>query len=204
MERLNRVRLSGRASKARFHHSYEEKYYYKIVLTQVRKSGKVDFFTVIVEDSVLGMLETENKEVLIVGSIRSKDISRNGKPYNIHYITASSIEIIEEPEEADINSVEIIGRSCTKEPIMGITKIQKRCLTKILVAVNKYNTPNSSSDFINCLFWGDKAKFAESIKRKDVLSIQGRVETRERNSLEVEGEVETVYEVSVNSVEVKQ
>ena len=47
MQRLNKVRLSGRAGEIVFSHEHYGRYYYKFMLTVIRKSGAVDMLSLI-------------------------------------------------------------------------------------------------------------------------------------------------------------
>lgn len=53
MQRLNKVRLSGRAGEIVFSHEHYGRYYYKFMLTVIRKSGAVDMFPIVIEDSIV-------------------------------------------------------------------------------------------------------------------------------------------------------
>ena len=47
MKRLNKVRLSGRAGEIVFSHEHYGRYYYKFMLTVIRRSGAVDMLSLI-------------------------------------------------------------------------------------------------------------------------------------------------------------
>jgi hypothetical protein len=53
MQRLNKVKLSGRAGEIVFSHEHYGRYYYKFMLTVIRKSGAVDMFPIVIEDSIV-------------------------------------------------------------------------------------------------------------------------------------------------------
>ena len=53
MQRLNKVRLSGRAGEIVFRHEHYGRYYYKFMLTVIRKSGAVDMFPIQISTTML-------------------------------------------------------------------------------------------------------------------------------------------------------
>ena len=74
MQRLNKVKLSGRAGEIVFSHEHYGRYYYKFMLTVIRKSGAVDMFPIVIEDSIVRDNDYNGKEIVVTGSIRSMDI----------------------------------------------------------------------------------------------------------------------------------
>jgi hypothetical protein len=90
MQRLNKVRLSSRAREIIFNHEHFGRYYYKFILTIIRKSGAVDMFPIIIEDSIIHNNDYNKKEIVVTGAIRSMDTSKNpNKHHNVNYIAAS-------------------------------------------------------------------------------------------------------------------
>lgn len=118
MQRLNKVKLSGRSGEIVFSHEHYGRYYYKFMLTVIRRSGAADIFPIVIEDSIMRDNDYNGKEIVVTGSIRSMDTSKNpNKHHNVNYIAADEVEILEEQvPEGDINEVEFVARSCTKEP----------------------------------------------------------------------------------------
>ena len=77
MQRLNKVRLSGRAGEIVFSHEHYGRYYYKFMLTVIRRSGAVDMFPIVIEDSIVRDSNYNGKEIVVTGAIRSMDTSKN-------------------------------------------------------------------------------------------------------------------------------
>ena len=194
MQRLNKVRLSGRAGEIVFSHEHYGRYYYKFMLTVIRKSGAVDMFPIVIEDSIVRDNDYNGKEVVVTGAIRSMDISKN--PNN--YIAADEVEILEEQvPEGDINEVEFIARSCTKEPYARLTPVTHRKVLNLFVAIPR--DFSERADFIRCTLWGKGADLAVDVKRNDYIKVNGRLMSRD---VYVNGEeTESVYEISVKEME---
>lgn len=199
MQRLNKVRLSGRAGEIVFSHEHYGRYYYKFMLTVIRKSGAVDMFPIVIEDSVVRDNDYNGKEIVVTGAIRSMDTSKSpNKHHNVNYIAADEVEILEEQvPEGDINEVEFIARSCTKEPYAKLTPVTHRKVLNLFVAIPREYSERA--DFIRCTLWGKGADLAVEVKRNDYIKVSGRLMSRD---VYVNGEeTESVYEISVKEME---
>ena len=137
MQRLNKVRLSGRAGEIVFSHEHYGRYYYKFMLTVIRRSGAADIFPIVIEDSIVRDNDYSGKEVVVTGAVRSMDTSKNpNKHHNVNYIAADKVEVLEEQvPEGDINEVEFIARSCTIEPYAKLTPVTHRKVLNLFVAI---------------------------------------------------------------------
>lgn len=200
MKRLNKVRLSGRAGEIVFSHEHYGRYYYKFMLTVIRKSGAVDMFQIVIEDPIVRDNDYNGKEVVVTGAIRSMDTSKNpNKHHNVNYIAADKVEILEEQvPDGDINEVEFIARSCTKEPYAKLTPVTHRKVSNLFVAIPR--DFSERSDFTRCTLWGKGADLAVDVKRRnDYIKVTGRLMSRD---VYVNGEeTESVYEISVKEME---
>lgn len=199
MQRLNKVILSGRAGAIVFSHEHYGRYYYKFMLTVIRKSGAADMFPVVIEDSIVCDNDYSGKEVVVTGAIRSIDTSKNpNKHHNTNYIAADEVEILEEQvPEGNINEVEFIARSCTKEPYAKLTPVTHRKVLNLFVAIPR--DYSERADFIRCTLWGKGADLAVDVKRNDYIKVIGRLMSRD---VYVNGEeTESVYEISVKEME---
>ena len=171
MLRLNKVRLSGRAGEIVFSHEHYGRYYYKFMLTVIRKSGAVDMFPIVIEDSI----------------VRDNN-----------YNAADEVEFLEEQvPEGDINEVEFIARSCTREPYAKLTPVTHKKVLNLFVAIPREYSERA--DFIRCTLWGKGADLAVDVKRNDYIKVNGRLMSRD---VYVNGEeTESVYEISVKEME---
>lgn len=199
MQRLNKVRLSGRAGEIVLSHEHYGRYYYKFMLTVIRKSGAVDMFPIVIEDSIVRDNDYNGKEIVVTGAIRSMDTSKNpNKHHNVNYIAADEVEILEEQvPDGDINEVEFIARSCTKEPYAKLTPVTHRKVLNLFVAIPR--DFSERADFTRCTLWGKGADLAVDVKRNDYIKVTGRLMSRD---VYVNGEeTESVYEISVKEME---
>ena len=182
-----------------FSHEHYGRYYYKFMLTVIRKSGAVDMFPIVIEDSIVRDNDYNEKEVVVTGAIRSMDTSKNpNKHHNANYIAADEVEILEEQvPDGDINEVEFIARSCTKEPYSKLTPVTHRKVLNLFVAIPR--DFSERADFIRCTLWGKGADLAVDVKRNDYIKVTGRLMSRD---VYVNGEeTESVYEISVKEME---
>ena len=139
------------------------------------------------------------KEVVVTGAIRSMDTSKNpNKHHNVNYIVADEVEILEEQvPEGDINEVEFIARSCTREPYAKLTPVTHKKVLNLFVAIPR--DFSERADFIRCTLWGKGADLAVDVKRNDYIKVTGRLMSRD---VYVNGEeTESVYEISVKEME---
>ena len=199
MQRLNKVRLSSRAGEITFSHEHYGRYYYKFTLTVIRKSGAVDMFPIVIEDSIVRDNDYNGKEVVVTGAIRSMDTSKSpNKHHNANYIAADEVEVLEEQiPDGDINEVEFIARSCTREPYVKLTPVTHKKVLNLFVAVPR--DYSERADFIRCNLWGKGADLAVDIKRNDYIKVAGRLISRD---VYIDGEeTESVYEISVREME---
>lgn len=199
MQKLNKVRLSGRAGEKVFSHEHYGRYYYKFMLTVIRKSGAVDMFPIVIEDPVVRDNDYNEKEVVVTGAIRSMDTSKNpNKHHNANYIAADEVEILEEQiPEGDINEVEFIARSCTREPYVKLTPVTHKKVLNLFVAIPR--DFSERADFIRCTLWGKGADLAVDVKRNDYIKVTGRLMSRD--VYVNDEETESVYEISVKEME---
>lgn len=182
-----------------FSHEHYGRYYYKFMLTVIRKSGAVDMFPIVIEDSVVRDNDYNGKEVVVTGVIRSMDTSKNpNKHHNVNYIAADKVEILEEQvPDGDINEVEFIARSCTREPYVKLTPVTHKKVLNLFVAIPR--DFSERADFTRCTLWGKGADLAVDVKRNDYIKVTGRLMSRD---VYVNGEeTESVYEISVKEME---
>ena len=108
------------------------------------------------------------------------------------------MEILEEQvPDGDINEVEFIARSCTKEPYAKLTSVTHRKVSNLFVAIPR--DYSERADFIRCTLWGKGADLAVDVKRNDYIKVTGRLMSRD---VYVNGEeTESVYEISVKEME---
>ena len=59
------------------------------MLTVIRKSGAVDMFPIVIEDSIVRDNDYNGKEVVVTGAIRSMDTSKNPRKsrfYSLYFM----------------------------------------------------------------------------------------------------------------------
>ena len=81
-----------------------------------------------------------------------------------------------------------------KAPVYRHTPLGRE-ICDIMLAVNR---DRGKSDYIPCIFWGNKAYYVKQCKVGDCLRVAGRIQSREYTK---DGAVKTAYELSVNLFE---
>ena len=197
MEKLNKVRLSGRTCEVGRSHKYVGKQFYSITLVNIRPFGISDRFQIIIEKSIMGNDEYEGKEILVTGSFRSFNISKEpGKRHNVNYIYADSIKLLDGPAPGgDINEIEFIARNCSQNT--NPVKVGENKVLNLLLTISR---SQCRWDAVYCSLWNSLAEKAGALKKGDCVKISGRLLSREM--LKNAKDLETVYEVSAKEMEI--
>lgn len=162
---------------------------YKNFISIQRDSGVCDEIPIIVNYNTS---YTKGNRVHIYGTFRSFNYHGNDKNKLLLYVFVD--EMTSTDVTKDVNMVKLDGFLCKKP------NLRKTPLGKTICDVNiAVNTNSKHSDYIPCIFWGDKAK---NVSDKDVgenISITGRIQSRVYRKLVCERyENMVAYEVSVN------
>lgn len=177
------------------HEIYGEKFYTS-KLASKRKSGTADYIPITVSERLVDVnAEWSGQKVTITGSFRS---------HNKHTETGSrlilSVFVDEiyctENSKFDENEIHLDGYIC-KEVQYRETPLGRE-IADVLLAINR---PFDKSDYIPCVVWGRNARFASFLDVGTMVSLDGRIQSREYQKRIDEETVETrvAYEVSVIS-----
>lgn len=193
----NILYLSGRiASEIEYSHESHGCLFYTFKLETRRLSGTYDVINVLIKDTFL------EEYALTQGSFiatRSELRSFNQKTENGNKLIISAF--VKELELCDDdtyeNTLHLTGTIC-KNPVYRKTPLGRE-ICDIMLAINrKYGR----SDYLPLIVWGRNARTAGSFETGDIITIYGRVQSREYTKL-IDGAetVRTTYEVSVSSIE---
>lgn len=205
----NNVIISGKI-KENFtfsHESFGDKFYKTKLIIQ-RVSGMEDTIPIIVSDRIIKIKKAAGKWAEITGEFRSFNTDyKDGKSHLELFVFVREITIYDTERQlalnnyTDNNFIWLDGYLC-KKPIYRRTYVTDREITDLIIAVNRRY---KKSDYIPCITWGRLAKWAGDLEIGDKVKIEGRIQSREyfkRYSLDYsEGELKTVYEISVKSIE---
>ena len=197
----NKVLLFGVVSSEMIfsHDLYGEKFY-SFILKVKRLSNYCDLLPITISERLLnGDALKIGQEVSINGQLRSYNKYIDGRGRLILTVFAKEIstdDMLENP-----NLIVLRGYIC-KPPIYRTTPFNRE-IADLLIAVNRaYN----KSDYIPCIAWGRNAKYAQTLNVGEMITIEGRIQSREYEKVTESGAVEkrVAYEVSVIKLYSKQ
>lgn len=193
---VNQVTLRGSlASLPQFSHENHQRRFFRFFLEVPRLSGYIDILPVIAEEALLNAMDPSNGEMLTVtGQIRSHNIRTDGKRHLLIFVFAGSI-ICEDGEP--VNDVILEGPIC-REPTYRRTPLGREICDVMLAVPRAFQR----ADYLPCILWGRTAAELSSCGVRDVIQIQGRMQSRKYTK--VIGsltEERTAYEVSALTAE---
>lgn len=187
----NQIVLRGSlTSLPQFSHANHGKQFYRFLLEVPRLSGAVDLLPVIAQDSVLASIDPSAGEMLTVtGQIRSHNIRQNGIRHLLVFVFAQEIHV---EDSEPMNAVTICGPIC-KEPNYRRTPLGREICDVMVALPRAY----SRADYLPCILWGRTAQEAAQRHTRDLICIQGRLQSRIYTKITEEGLQEhTAYEIS--------
>lgn len=190
----NKVVLFGTVdSELVFSHDLYGEKFYSFVLKVKRLSNYCDLLPVTISERLLNGADLSiGQEISINGQLRSYNKYVDGRGRLILTIFAKEISF--EPMIDNPNLIVLRGYVC-KPPIYRTTPFNRE-IADLLVAVNRaYN----KSDYIPCIAWGRNAKYAQTLSVGEMITIEGRIQSREYEKVVENGVTEkrVAYEVSV-------
>ena len=202
MSKNNNVSICGTLTEdASLSHTMHGEDFYLGYLTVPRLSGKTDTLPVMISERILKP-EQLKKDVgiQIDGEFRTRRIKNKDEVRR--YIFAQSAAIVDAFEHGKYsrNEVSITGKiNLIREPYTGDSG---RVSLDIVAEVTR---PGSiKTDFIPCTLWGRNATYVAEAALGDVITIEGRVQSRTQNKVRDGGYVtkRTHIEVSAANVEI--
>ena len=177
-------------------HENHGKKFYRLFLEVPRLSGAIDKLPVIVEEDILGRLDPTAGEMLTVtGQVRSHNQRTDGVRHLLIFVFATSI-VAEDGEP--MNDVMLEGPLC-REPTYRLTPLGRE-ICDVMVAVPR---AFHRADYLPCILWGRIAKMVSKCHTRDVISIQGRLQSRIYTKMTEEGlQKRTAYEISALTAEI--
>ncbi len=190
--RTNLVELCGTAeTNAVFSHESRGERFYRFPLTIHRLSGTADTLNVIVREHLLSSAAiTPGQRLQVSGELRSFNNKHSEGSKLVITVFAHSLL---PADGADTNSVALRGTLC-KLPNLRTTPMGRE-ICDFMLAVNRHY---GRSDYLPCIAWGIKAKETAQWPVGTVVSLTGRVQSRQYVKV-IEGAAveKTAFEVSV-------
>ena len=177
-------------------HENHGKKFYRFCLEVPRLSRAIDTLPVIAEEEVLNQFDLSAGEMLTVtGQVRSHNHRTDGVRHLLIFVFATSV-IAEDGEP--INNVTIEGPLC-REPTYRLTPLGREICDAMLAVPRAFHR----ADYLPCILWGRIAQMVSECHTRDVISIQGRLQSRIYTKMTEEGPQErTAYEISALTAEV--
>lgn len=177
-------------------HENHGKKFYRFCLEVPRLSGAIDTLPVIAEEAVLNQFDLSAGEMLTVtGQVRSHNQRTDGVRHLLIFVFALSI-VAEDGEP--INDVTIEGPLC-REPTYRLTPLGREICDAMLAVPRAFRR----ADYLPCILWGRIAQMVSECHTRDIISIQGRLQSRIYTKMTEDGPQErTAYEISALTAEI--
>lgn len=193
---VNHITLTGAlASAPEYSHSNHGRRFYSFYLEVSRLSGAIDRLQILAPEELLASTcVTEGDALTVEGQIRSFN---NRAPKGRKLIISVLAEAIAVTDGPHANQVLLQGVIC-KEPIFRRTPLGRE-ICDVMLAVNR---PYHRADYLPCILWGRCAQEVSDYPVGTVLSITGRLQSREYLKV-IDGVAEqrTAYEISAVAAE---
>ena len=174
-----------------YSHANHGQEFYRFPLSVRRLSGQEDILPVITTAEQLApLLPLTGQRLSVEGQLRSfNNRSGNGSRLVISVFP----HIILPTHDEDFNSIQLTGVLC-KPPILRRTPLG-RCICDMMLAVNRHY---GRADYLPCIAWGQIAMLTSGMDVGNVLSIEGRVQSRQYTKV-IDGIAmeRTAYEISI-------
>ena len=194
---VNQITLRGSlASLPQYSHENHGRRFFRFFLEVPRLSGAVDTLPVIAEEGILLSADLSDGDMLTVaGQIRSHNIRTDGKRHLLIFVFANAL-LCEDGEP--INDVILEGPIC-REPTYRKTPLGREICDVMLAIPRAFRR----ADYLPCILWGRTALEVSRCHTRDILQIQGRLQSRAYTKVTDTGSEErTAYEISALSAQV--
>ena len=178
-----------------FSHENHGRRFFRLLLEVPRLSGAIDTLPVVAEETILNTIDLSGGEMLTVeGQIRSHNQRSESGRHLLIFVFAASI-LAEDGEP--INEVTLEGPLC-REPTYRRTPLGREICDVMLAVPRAFKR----ADYLPCILWGRIAQEISLCHTKEVIRIQGRLQSRIYTKLTEEGAIErTAYEISALQAE---
>ncbi len=197
MEWENQITLRGDlAGMPEYSHENHGKKFYRFYLEVERLSGAVDTLPVIAELKVLEQLDlTAGSRIRAEGQVRSHNVTDDSGRHLLIFVFASELFAEEGPA---VNTLRLSGAIC-REPTYRRTPLGREICDVMLAVPRAFRR----ADYLPCILWGRMAQMVSECHTRDVLAIDGRLQSRVYNKYVEDQLIErTAYEVSALTAEV--
>ena len=179
-----------------FSHENHGKKFYRFFLEVARLSGAVDTLPVVAELRLLEGLDLLCGERMTVeGQIRSHNHTDELGRHLMIFVFANTLRL---EEGEPINDVRLSGLLC-REPTFRRTPLGREICDAMLAVPRAFRR----ADYLPCILWGRMAQMVSECHTRDVISIDGRLQSRIYNKYVDDRLIEkTAYEISALTAQV--
>ena len=193
---FNNITLRGELeSLPEFSHENHGRSFYRFTLLVPRLSGAVDRLPIIAEDRILEEIDPDDGSMLTVtGQVRSHNVRTDTGRRLLIFVFAMSV-CAEDGEP--INEVTLEGALC-REPTYRRTPLGREICDAMLAVKRTFHR----ADYLPCILWGRTAQEISTCRTRDIVRIQGRLQSRNYTKITDNGPQErTAYEISAINAE---
>ena len=194
---INHIRLCGTMETAPvFSHENHGRRFYSFILGVERLSGTLDRLRILADWALLNEADCAwGERILVTGQVRSfNQITDTGR----HLIISVYAETLELSDEAPDDQVTLTGALC-RDPVYRRTPLGREICDGMLAVNRSYRR----TDYLPCIFWGRTARRIAALSTGARITLTGRLQSRDYNTLLENGEIErrTAYEISAVTAE---
>ena len=173
-----------------YSHTNHGRRFSRFILEVPRLSGAVDRLPVVAEENMILQLDPCAGEMLTVtGQVRSHNFRSEEKRHLLIFVFAASVTV---ENGEPINDVYLEGPLC-REPTYRRTPLGREICDTMLAVPRAFHR----ADYLPCILWGRTAQIISTCHTGDVITIQGRLQSRSYTKLTPEGSEERIaYEIS--------
>ena len=193
---VNQIMLRGSLRELpEFSHENHGKRFFRFLLDVPRLSGAVDTLPVIAPETVINTIDLSGGDMLTVtGQVRSHNSREGGVRHLMIFVFASNI--VAECGEP-MNEVILEGPLC-KEPTYRRTPLGREICDVMLAVPRAFRR----ADYLPCILWGRTAQEISACHIRDIVRINGRLQSRVYTKLLDDGPHQrTAYEISALTAE---
>ena len=179
-----------------FSHENHGRKFYRFTLEVPRLSGAIDLLPVVAQAHIVERIDpTAGSMLTVTGQIRSHNMRADGARRLLIFVFASDI-VAEDGEP--LNEVYLQGPLC-REPTYRKTPLGRQICDVMLAVPRAFHR----ADYLPCILWGRIAQEVSQCHMRDVIAIEGRLQSRIYTKVTEEGSFErTAYEISALTAQI--
>lgn len=181
----NKALIIGKIRSNIFQYAYvtrQGERFYKVIVSVLRKSKERDIITIVIPENLLKEHFTKpirGKYIKAIGNFCSHlhKLENEGKKNWLElFVLAEQIDIYDSRPEYDFNNCVYLEGRVNKKPFSKKPLFYMN-ITELFITVRRNDTKRL--DYIPCITWGDLADEAKNLQIGDMITVKGRIQSRE-------------------------